>query len=467
MHPTHRRWYALAPASSIAVGALILWLCLDGFVNYDMSYALVWGSELADGHRPDYEAAFAPTPHPLTTALGFALAPLGAGAGSAAVVLGFLALSTLVYLVYRLGTEWFGRPAGALAATIVLTWGPTLSFGARAYADIPYLALVLGALVVESRRPRAGPAVLGLLAVAGLLRPEAWFFAAAYALYAARGATRTRAAQLLALAVAAPVAWLLSDLLLTGDPLHSLSWTQAAAESLGRARGVSALPDSLPGRLEAITGLPVLAGGAVGVLAFARRALLPVLALVAALAAAVVLTVAGMPVVMRYALLPATLVALFCAAAALGWRRSTREEPGRRVRSVAGVAVLTALAISAPGQLRGVAAVRGELAAQAAVRADLAHLAHSGVFVRTCAPVIVSTRKVVPLLALWLGRPPSDFSAGVPVAATRGYYVGPAVPATERTLLLASSDPPEPLSSAPAGYRPVARGRLWAVRGRC
>ncbi len=53
-----------------------------------------------------------------------------------------------------------------------------LDFGARAYVDIPFLVLVLAALLVETRRPRAGGPVLGLLALAGLLRPEAWLFSA-------------------------------------------------------------------------------------------------------------------------------------------------------------------------------------------------------------------------------------------------------------------------------------------------
>ena len=70
-----------------------------------------------------------------------------------------------------------------LAAAIILTRRPVLDFGARAYVDIPYVVLVLGALLVETRRPRAGAPVLALLAVAGLIRPEAWLFSAAYLVY--------------------------------------------------------------------------------------------------------------------------------------------------------------------------------------------------------------------------------------------------------------------------------------------
>ena len=43
-----------------------------------------------------------------------------------------------------------------------------------ANVDVPFLALVLAAATLEAARPRRGLPVLALLAVAGLLRPEAW-----------------------------------------------------------------------------------------------------------------------------------------------------------------------------------------------------------------------------------------------------------------------------------------------------
>ncbi len=73
------------------------------------------------------------------------------------MALGFLALSACGWVVYALGAEWFGRAAGALAALILITRVPILSYGVRAYVDVPYLLLVLSALLVESRGAR-GPA---------------------------------------------------------------------------------------------------------------------------------------------------------------------------------------------------------------------------------------------------------------------------------------------------------------------
>src|SRR4029077_8123048 len=136
------------------------------------------------GELPAYDIPIAPTPHPLVEGLGVVLTPLGPRAvENVTVALGFLPRSGGAWVVYKLGALWFGRAAGALAALILLTRVPILSYGVRAYVDVPYLLLVLGAVLIESRRRRAGAPVLALLALAGLLRPEAWAFSGLYWLY--------------------------------------------------------------------------------------------------------------------------------------------------------------------------------------------------------------------------------------------------------------------------------------------
>lgn len=171
----------LAPTAwVVAVSTLLLLLFPPGFPNYDTIYALVWGRELAEGVGPDVGAALPPTPHPLAELFGLLTSPLGDGATDATMVIAYISLGLVGYLVYRLGSLWFDRWIGAVAALIVLTRAPYLSNGLRAYVDLPYIALVLGALLVETRRPRCGWPVLALLALAGLLRPEAWLFSLAY-----------------------------------------------------------------------------------------------------------------------------------------------------------------------------------------------------------------------------------------------------------------------------------------------
>ena len=103
-------------------------------------------------------------------------------------------------------------------------------------ADLPALALIVWAAAVELDRPRRAPAlVLGLLALAGLLRPEAWLLSLAYLAWLRRFEPR-----LVALALAAPVLWALTDLLVTGDPLWSVAHTRDGTEILDRETGLGA-----------------------------------------------------------------------------------------------------------------------------------------------------------------------------------------------------------------------------------
>src|ERR1700733_4946451 len=138
----------------VIVGAVLLRLISGvGSATYGTLSALAWGGQLARGEQPAYGVAIAPTPHPLVELLGVVLYPLGPRAAEQVTVwLGFLALAACGWLVYRLAGLWFGRAAGVVAALVLLTRVPILSYGVRAYIDIPYLLLVLCALLVEARR---------------------------------------------------------------------------------------------------------------------------------------------------------------------------------------------------------------------------------------------------------------------------------------------------------------------------
>ena len=96
--------------------------------------------------------------------------------------------------------------------------------------------LVLGALLVEVRRPRAGAPVLALLAVAGLLRPEAWLFSVAYLLWIWRARRPTPAEIALDRRGAAAVARLRPRA--SGGALRSLHDTRDATQTLERVTGL-------------------------------------------------------------------------------------------------------------------------------------------------------------------------------------------------------------------------------------
>jgi hypothetical protein len=466
----------LAQIGLVAAGAAALRLITGvGFANYDTLYALTWGGQLARGHTPTYDVPIAPTPHPLLEALGLVLAPLGPhGAEQVTVALGFIALSACGLVVYRLGAEWFGRAAGALAALVLLTRVPLLSYGVRAYADVPYLALVLGALLLETRRARAGAPVLALLGLAGLLRPEAWFFSAAYWLYlayppAAR-ADAPRLARLALLGAAAPVVWLASDLAITGDPLWSLTHTRHTAHALRRVTGIANVPEYIPRRIGEILRPPVLAGAAVGgvlSLAWLRRRALPG-ALAGSLAVLVfaVLATAGLSINTRYAFPAAAILSVFCGAGAFGWTRMTPGERGRSAWIALGGAVLVALAAYVPSQYHAAHKELHKLERQQSIQADLRALVASHAINLRCGPIGVPNHAPIPLLALYLKTGPEHVISAQVSAVSSGEYLDPASKDVEESYVLDPHDPYLP-TSVPPGFREVAANRSWLIFQRC
>ena len=341
------------------------------------------------------------------------------------------------------------------------------SYGVRAYVDVPYLCLLLGALLVETRRPRAGTPALALIALAGLLRPEAWLFAFAYCVWLWRGGALTRTH--VALLVGAPLLWALSDLLVTGNPMHSLTGTRDTAADLGRITGLQHVPATLPRRLGEILREPVLLGAAIGgVLSLwrlrgRRGVLLGAAAGVLAVVAFCVLATAGLSILTRYLLLPATILAIFAAAGVFGWLELPREDPWR-TRWLA-LAALTAVAMLAfvPSQADRLRSTRAALVTQTKILDELADLAPRA----RCATVSVPNRRAVPQLALWTGRRPADIVS----AQESGRYAGSAfVPASPRVagqFVLDARDKDRALPPAPAGVTPAARGRFWTLYDDC
>ena len=451
--------------AGVLVGAVALRLLAGpGLVNYDTLYTLVWGRQLAHGTIPDLEVAIAPTPHPLANLGAMLLSPLsswsnaglhGELAALAVVGLAYVSLALLGWVVFALGRAWFNTAAGVLAAAIVLTRVPVLDFGARAYVDIPFLVLVLGALLVETRRPRAGAPVLAPLVLAGLLRPEAWLFSAAYLLWllwpgmrsAARRAGPSRsaaardAAPLVALTASGPLLWALHDLLLTGDALHSLTGTRENAALLGRVTGIERVPTTVPRRLGEILREPVLlaaAGGGLLSLAWRRdrTVRLGAAAGVVALAAFCVLAAAGLPIITRYLLLIGTLLAIFAGAGAFGWLDLL---PGRERTWWArfGLVALLALLAFVPSQAGRIDRLGNALATQEEIQGRLGDLVAGE---RLREPVTVPNRRPIPLLALWLKLDPRAIANAQGGLPPRGSYLVPASEQVARDYILDRRD---------------------------
>jgi hypothetical protein len=516
--PSLRKW--LAPTAWVAaVTAVLLIVFPVGFPNYDTIYALVWGRELAHGHSPDYGAALPPTPHPLIDFLGAITSPFGEAPITVTMIVAYISLGLIAYFVYRLGTVWFDRWIGVLAAVIVLTRAPFLSNGLRAYVDLPYIAFCLGALYVEARKPRAGWPVLALLVPAGLLRPEAWGFAIAYWLWLAfdirragsspstgrkldteasfrpintvfgwevgwRGERGTRElAWLGLLALGGIIVWVLFDAITTGNPLYSLTGTQETVESLKRQTGPVDLIVYGPRRLGEVMQWPGMVGGfgglVLGFIFLRRRSALGIVAVVLALLAFAFLAAAGLAIIARYTMLAGAILSIFFALALLGWRLVDKSNPYRRWWQLFAGIVLVMVLVWLPNQWNLDKQVHTDLTNQGQIENDLTDLVNEGAFAGDCGPIAVPNHRAVPRLAFGLEVKPTDIvSASEAVsgeekekleeAEEHGYWVEPASSFVIHNYIL---DPNDKTSfdklEAPAGFKEVARNESWVIYSRC
>jgi hypothetical protein len=519
----------LTPAAWVgAVTAALLLVFPVGFPNYDTIYALVWGRELAHGMSPDYGAALPPTPHPLADLLGMVTTPLGDGAITVTMIIAYLSLGLIGYLVYRLGSLWFDRPIGAVAALIVLTRAPYLSNGLRAYVDLPYIALSLGALLIETRKHRAGWPVLALLALAGLLRPEAWLFSIAYLAYLlltppqaskasaapddAAGARRSphqpgleeekrapldradtqiaglirpaigrasgalfssRGIALAALALAAPVLWALFDWATTGSPTYSFTGTRETVDTLARHTGPVDLVLWGPRALGEVLQWPGMVGAAGGVVfAFAflrRRSALGLVAAALAIGAFALLAGAGLAIIARYTMLGAAVLAIFVAVALLGWRLLEPSHPWRRGWQVFAGLILAMFVIWLPNQWDLDSTVKSDLTNQGTIERDLTDLADTGAFAKPlCGTIAVPNHRAIPRLAFNLDVKPTQIvSVSEEDARRAGYFLDPASLFVIHNFILDPNDPTRLSRAVPSGFHRIAANDSWLLYRRC
>lgn len=437
-----------------------------GYAGYDAVWALVWGRELADFGLPSYGADLAPTPHPLANLVAVPLSLLGDGGESGMLAGTFVAFGALTVAAGLLGGRLFGRPAGFLAALMVATRPSLAREAAFGSIDLPFLALVVGAAAVEARRPRAGVPVLVLLFLAGLLRPEAWLLSALYVWWLARG-RGVPPAGTLALAFAAPIVWCLSDLILAGDVLHSLTGTRSLSDELGRPTGVGTAIRAVPGALREMLGSLVVAAGIIGgVFALVRvreRSLVPWAIFGAGLLTFVVFGAAGLPVLTRYLLAPACMLLVLAGAAFL---RPLRDSP----LWLLGAGVTAALLLaSVPGTVDGLDDARSFTADRGRAHRDLRALGASAALrsaVARCGVVVAPDFRARPVLALDLNRSPQAVRVGALTDGAPGVLV---TYTDEQTRYIFNLGAPGelPRQPAPAGSRPAGANRSWVAYARC
>jgi hypothetical protein len=466
-HPQLRAW-ALAVATIVGVAALLWLVYRPTYVNYDAQWALTWARDAWHGFLPEYKADFAPTPHPLATAVSSLALPFGAHADTAVLWLTLLSFGALVYLTYRLGAELFGRWAGVVAALVIVSRPVMMRDALVGYQDVPFAALVIGAVLLEAQRPRRGIPVLVLLAVAGLLRPEAWILAGLYWLYLWPAATTRERVRTAAVVAAAPLIWATTDLIVTGDPLHSLHGTAALAEEADRRRDPEDVPFWTVQYFAFALREPLMLGIPIG-LAFAwlyvrRRALLPLAVVAAMLAVFAAGPLFGLPLIRRYIETPAVLMTLFYGLAVCGFLLLPRGRARTGWMVIGGLAAALSIAYL-PSHVSQLDRLDARVRLDGAMYRHLERVGHAkrvrAAFER-CAPLTAGDHRPIPFIRFWLGGEPGSVRT----------VEGGAAP-TSRLLLLPRRSPTTgriynqpgefPKARPPAGYRQIFANRSWRV----
>jgi hypothetical protein len=371
---------ALAAAAAVAV----IWAGLSLIApNADWLYALSWGDSIVGGELPNVLHANAPLVDPLSLFVGVLLGPVPEGAAFDLVsIIAIGSWALLAYGAFRLARALVGADgapgvmvaAGALATLLVLSRGLIDHFALRATIDVPFTGLVMIALSLILEAPRSRPILpLALLALAGLLRPEAWLLAVIYVAWLAHdGLRRPRRTDCVCIAAAPIVVWLLIAGILSDDPLAPITGNPEAVGNadLGFQGGLTAttypsgldlIADSAVDRVRSIIGDELALAGLMAVLfsllslADPRRrtpralrfaltaALVPVLML-----QSILFTQLGAPLSDRYLLAPAAI--LIVLVAAMAWSLATPR------RALVASAILVALAFTAPIGGRGLTA---------------------------------------------------------------------------------------------------------------
>jgi len=354
-----------------------------------------------------------------------------------------------------------------VAALVVLT-RPALERDALlGYQDTAFACLIVGAALLEARGPRRGEAVLGLLVVAGLMRPEAWVLGGLYVLWMWPAADARRRVRLAGIAAVAPLVWAASDWLVTGDALHSLHGTAALAEAVDRRRDVVDAPYWTAQYFGYTLREPLVVGIPIGLL-FAWRhrkqaTLLPLAIVVAMVAVFMVGPVFGLPLIGRYVRTPSVFLALFYGLAVCGWLL-LRDPRARRIWLGAGLFTAALSVVFLPWHVGMLADLERRLDRDGAMFAALREAGRAPAVRDAMAAcggrISTSDHRPIPHLRYWLGTDPGTVSTiATNASPLRGVLLQPRrVPLMRRFY-----QENFPRIAVPAGYAEIYRNAAWRV----
>jgi hypothetical protein len=465
------------------LGALAVFTVRPTFPNYDTYYTLVWGQELFSGRLPDYHAFRPPTPHPLSTFVGWLVAPFGTDSDRLVVLASLLLFVGLLVIVFRFTQRLLGSLVALVAVLAVLTRTDVEFLALRGMADLPFYVLVFGAAAYELRRPRAGWPVLVLLALAGLLRPEAWLLAGVYWLYLVPVTPRPQLIRLALLVVAAPIIWLAADTIVEHAPLYSLTETRDVAGQFGRNRtvfeAIKLIPDHL-GATDKVINFGVGGLGFLLALALLReRALIPLALGALGLITFLLIVAAGLSAIPRYLTIPSLLLTMCVAVALTGWTVA-RERWLRIAAIVVAMVSVAAIVKQLPQLNKDRATIMRQATFVSEQHRDLFAVLDDPRVVplyqdRSCWPITTPTHSAIPVVRYETGLPKRALQASIQqrnppkyglllIGKTFQFEPG----SGRRSLGTKSSASAKWWSNVKLGsFHPVAKKGRWSVWARC
>jgi hypothetical protein len=413
----HRLTYALLGLGVLVV--LVVYVVWQTYPNYDTYYTLVWGKELANGHLPDYDVFRTPTPHPLSTLVALGMAPFGTASDRILVLLSLFGLLGFYVVTFVFTERLLGRVIALLAVAVMVTRTDMQLLALRAMFDLPFYLMIFGAALLELRRPRCGWPVLLVLALAGLLRPEAWLLAGVYWLYLIPATPRPLLIRYALLVVAAPLLWMAADVIVTGEPLYSFTSTREVSGEFGRNRGLADAIRNIPNFLGGNDRIVTVGVGGLGLLValyiLRRRAALPVALGALGVLTFLLIAAGGLSVIPRYLTIPSLLLSL-CVAVALGGWRLIHEPTARKV--AIGIAVLSALILAwrAPFYVRDYQKLADQASFIEAQNKGLKAILDAPPVVapvQDCHPITVPTHSAIPIVRYETGLPKEAVEASI------------------------------------------------------
>jgi hypothetical protein len=339
-----------------------------------------------------------------------------------------------------------------------------VSVAAAARYDTAFAALVMSAVALEMARPRRGCAPLACLAIAGLVRPEAWLLAGTYWAWLAPALSMSARLRAAALALLAPAVWLTMDVLATGDPLHSLHATDAASANLYLRytpwQNLEAAGRDLVWYV-GLLPLLLLAPAMLWLLRDRPRAAMPPLgALALTLGVFLLLLSQGMPSSGRYLLLPVCMIAVLAGMAIDGGGRRTA------ARVMVGVVLGVMLCVQVASRSDVFARVRSG-AAIAQQRNDTARALVRAPGVRDallhCPVVSLPTGGMRHWFAFHSGRAPAEFVSDALGRTRPDLYIAPATPDVAQSVLTRPRFDFDASFRVPPGLRAGPRNADWVL----